>query len=277
MKYFIIYISPAGTTRHVAQRIEKTLCDLTYEVESFDLGARITISDLTARIREAGNDVCLFIGSPVYGCHAVPPVMEFMMQLPDNGKGYSVPFVTYGVVTSGIALHEMGMTLNRKGYTVIGAAKIVAVHSLMWRAHNPLGEGHPDAADNQMIEEMVRKVHGKLSSKPVKVLPLSELDYQPPGVRENMRKVTLEAARQFLPPRQVNTEACTLCGICVEKCPVEALTLDPYPVFGATCFLCYNCVRLCPENAINTDLSKMEAPLKKGAEKTAEPGSKIFF
>jgi len=277
MKSFVIYISPAGTTRQVAQTIGKTLLDLETEVESFDLGARVGIPALMARIEEAGDEACLFIGSPVYAAHAVPPVMEFIAQLPAKGKGFSAPFVTYGVVTSGIALPEMGAALNEKGYTVIGAAKVLAVHSLTWCAEHPLGEGHPDDADTWMVNEMVRKVLDKLSTKPVKALPLSELDYQPVPAREGMKKVTMAAARQFLPPRQVNTEICTKCKICVEKCPAGALVLDPYPVFGETCFLCYNCVRLCPEKAINADLSKMAEQLRKGAEKTGEPGSRVFL
>lgn len=54
---------------------------------------------------------------------------------------FDVPFVTWGGACSGISLYEMGKELLNKRFTVLGAAKILAVHSLMWQLENPLGKG----------------------------------------------------------------------------------------------------------------------------------------
>ena len=44
---------------------------------------------------------------------------------------------------------------------------------------------------------------------------------------------------------------CSLCGICVEKCPFAALTVEENAIVaGDTCRMCGLCVRLCPEKAI---------------------------
>ena len=278
MDTFIIYISPAGTTREVAHTIEKTCQVLGHTVRSFDLGNKIKVSEVVKCIKETKGKLCLFIGSPVYACHAVPPIMEMISQLPERSESYSVPFVTYGVVTSGIALREIANMLNGKGYHVIGAAKILTVHSLMWQLKNPLGAGHPDEIDKKMIGDLVKKVDEKCNVKPVRGLSLSQLNYQPEALRNAMEQITLDVAREMLPSRQVNQERCTKCGICADTCPVEAITCDPYPTFGKKCFLCYTCMRLCPENAIEADFSQVEGFLReKTKEFTEQPPKEIFL
>ena len=270
MNAFVIYCSPAGSTQHAAEVIGKTLADLGQAPVMIDLCDTKNAAAVKTQISESSQDSLLFIGSPGYAFHAVPPVMEFIEQLPDTCKGYSVPFVTWGAVTSGIALHEMGKLLNEKGYPVIGAAKIVAAHSLMWQFAHPLGEGRPDAVDDQKVEEMVKKIDAKLKAPSVRIVPLSKLNYQPEEVYNAMSKLSIRAARQMLPQRQVIKESCTKCPVCSEICPVGAITLNPYPCFGESCIVCYNCMRLCPEKAIAADFSPMEDWLKQKAKEFDE-------
>lgn len=46
-------------------------------------------------------------------------------------------------------------------------------------------------------------------------------------------------------------QKCSLCGLCVEKCPFQALTMERDGiVVGDTCRMCGLCVRHCPEQAI---------------------------
>ena len=276
-KALIVYSSPAGTTRHVAQVIETVLNDLGCKSEVNDLGNRNDHSKLNSQIKHLVNGCCLWIGSPVYAGHAVPPITDFISQLPVSKGGYAVPFVTWGGVSSGVALHEMGEVLGEKGYIVLGAAKVLAVHSMMWQFKNPLGEGHPDSEDDTMIEGLVGEVNAKLLSDAKKAIPLEDLNYQPKEVQEAMKKVNIEMAKQMLPPRQLDEEACTKCGVCEEECPAQAIKCDPYPKFGDACFVCYNCVRLCEEGAIKTDLSQIEGMLKERAAKNQErPLSQVF-
>jgi len=273
----IVYSSPAGTTRHVSQVIYNTGKDLGYEPKMFDLGNRDERSKLHSEVKALGTDCCLWIGSPVYAGHAVPPILDFIAQLPQSRGSYAVPFVTWGAVTSGIALHEMGKMLYEKGYTVLGAAKVVAVHSMMWDFENPLGKGHPDAEDDAMIEGLVGKVHTKLLSNNIQPIHLGDLNYQPKEIQESMQKINIKLVKEMLPPRHLDEEACTQCGTCVEVCPAGAITCDPYPQFGEECFLCYNCVRLCEAGALKTDLSQIENRLQERAKNMAEqPLSQIM-
>jgi len=277
-KAFVVYCSPAGATRHVAQIMENNLTSLGNEVTSFDMGKNHDVSSILSQLRSAPDRTCLYIGSPVYVSHAVPPIMEFIAELPDAANCYAVPFVTWGGASSGIALHEMSELLNEKGFTVLGAAKILATHSLMWRSNDPLGQGHPDGNDDTMIGDLLLNVSEKLAAKQIKPLPLSELAYQPKDVHEAMEKRTLKEASLHFPKRQVLEASCTKCGICEEMCPVGALTCTPYPDFGPSCFFCFNCVRLCPETAIQADFSATEERIRERAQTFAErPFSKVFL
>jgi ferredoxin len=277
IKSLIVYLSPAGTTRHVSQVIDKKLKELGCEAELYDLGNREDTTKLNGKIKDGLNDCCLWVGTPVYAGHAVPQITNYMSGLPQGEGNCAVPFVTWGAVTSGLALYEMGKVFSDKGYSVLGAAKVVAVHSMMWRSNDPLGGGHPDTGDDRMIEDLVVSVHAKLKGDAINALALDTLNYQPQSVQEWLQTVNIEAAKTMLPPLQLVEEACTKCGICEKECPAFAITLDPYPTFGDACILCYNCVRLCEDDAIRSDLSQMEVMLKgKVAEQPEAPPSQVF-
>ncbi|GBC62472.1 4Fe-4S ferredoxin [Desulfonema ishimotonii] len=276
-KIFIVYCSPAGATRHVAEVIENQAGELGAETVLLDLGTKADSAPVTAQIAAAGENACLFIGSPVYASHAVPPVTDFINGLPEKTGASAVPFVTWGAVTSGIALHDMGKKLGEKGFRLAGAAKVVAPHSMMWRSEDPLGKGHPDADDDRMLREMVAEICKKTGNADFPELSLTELAYQPEAAREQMEKSSLAAAKGHLPKREVDTGLCNECGTCAEVCPVDAITFSPWPEFGDRCICCYNCVRECPETAIKADFSKLEQGIRVKAEKFVEqPLTRIF-
>jgi len=276
-KALIIYCSPAGSTEHVARVIKRRIETLKTPVTMLDLGKERDLPFIINQLSDARDNLCLYVGSPVYASHAVPPVMEFISLLPAAASGYSVPFVTWGGVSSGIALSAMAKSLEAKGHTVLGAAKVLAKHSLMWAAEAPLGENHPDAGDDRLVEELVEKVHAKLESGSPVGLPLSSLHYQPAEFRAGMEKMSLEAARAKLPSKEVNEGRCNRCGLCLEQCPVEAISLSPYPRFSPSCICCFNCVRLCPEGAITADLSTVFDRFRnRSREFNEQPSTEIF-
>ena len=278
LKSFIVYSSPAGTTRHVALIIAGTLKGIGSDAHLRDLGKRSDSSELEKHMKELSNDCCLWIGTPVYAGHAVPSITSFISRLPKGNGSYVVPFVTWGAVTSGVALHEMGTLLSEKGYILLGAAKIGAVHSMMLQCKNPLGVGHPDAQDDQMVKNLVEAVSSKIQSGSPQPLSLQHLNYQPREVQEWLEKMNMGAAKKTLPPLKLVEEKCTRCGICEKECPADAIRLEPYPRFGDACFLCYNCYRLCEEGAIACDLFPVEKMLKeKSAQNPELPLTKVFI
>lgn len=274
-KAAIVYCSPNGATRHIAGIIKEELERSGISVLCADLGTGDDISPIMAEA-EKGN-LCLFTGSPVYANHPVPPVMRFISKLPESDNAWAAPFVTWGAVSSGIALYDMGKALMDKGFALAGAAKTAAVHSMMWRSENPLGQGRPNEEDENMIREFVSQIVKKLTSGTLQPLSLSDLAYQPEPVHREMEKVSLELAKGHMPARSLNADLCTKCLICLEICPVEAITLTPYPQFSDECICCFQCAKNCPEEAIEVDLSQIEGYIRNRAEEMNEQPLTAFF
>lgn len=268
--------SPSGSTHRVARRIESELIRLGAEVFSYDLGASRGKTEALARIRADGI-VGLFLGSPVYKDLTAPTVMAFIEALPEARGIFVVPFVTWGGVSCGIALWQMGRTLAAKGYTLAGAVSVPAVHSLMWSCEHALGRGHPSPEDEAAVAELVNKVFAGFKENRLQGVSPDALDEQPPERGEEMkRKIAQEPVRI---PKELNRDACTQCGLCAEACPAEAVVLSPWPEFTSACMDCMTCHRLCPEHAIEiSTLSAVHDRIRKRAanfQETLVP--RIFF
>ncbi|MBS3749111.1 MAG: 4Fe-4S binding protein [Candidatus Thermoplasmatota archaeon] len=53
-------------------------------------------------------------------------------------------------------------------------------------------------------------------------------------------------------PAKVDEDTCIACGVCVDACPVDAITLDDKAKVDAdTCTECGACVDECPVDAIS--------------------------
>lgn len=82
-----------------------------------------------------------------------------------------------------------------------------------------------------------------------------------PYIKEIGSRVLLAPSR-FLP--EVNAETCTLCGVCIDACPVKALSFaqaggrDSVQVKEDLCIGCGQCAYRCPEEAI--DLKEIRNP-----------------
>ncbi|HSQ83188.1 MAG TPA: EFR1 family ferrodoxin [Desulfobacterales bacterium] len=279
-KGFIVYFSPAGSTRHVAEVIEKQFLTLGAEVSSFDLAecSKDVATVISHQMEASNGKSCLFVGSPVYVSHAVPPVMEFIAELKEDIGAFAVPFVTWGGACSGISLYEMGKELIGRGFTLLGAAKILALHSLMWKLDDPLGKGHPDADDDRMVAELVNHVNQQTQVDSSKGIKLSDLAYQTRENHKEMEKISLQTAKAHMPERTIDTERCNQCEVCSDVCPADAVTFTPYPEFEDGCVFCFTCMKECPEKAINVDLSGIWQRIRDRAAFFSErPYTQVFY
>jgi len=275
-KVFIVYFSPAGSTRRVARVMEKRFKELGTEPSFFDLAKNSELPQLISE--QIRGDSCLIVGSPVYVSHAAPPIMQFIAGLSPVASASAVPFVTWGGASSGIALFEMARELQKKGFKILGAAKVMAVHCLMWQLEDPLGQDHPNSEDERMVEELIDEINRKMQSHSSRGIDLSDLAYQKEEIHGEMEKMSLEIAKSHMPVREVDEELCNQCEICGEVCPTAAVAFVPYPAFGETCIYCFSCMRSCPEKAIKANLSEIWRLIRDRAEFFKEsPKTKIFL
>lgn len=273
---FLVWLSPAGTTRHVADVITGRLQSHGIAVYACDLARPDAVKKMEAAMAAAPGRACVFAGSPVYAMHAVPQAMEMIAALPPaRPRDTAAPFATWGAVSSGLALQEMSVALTARGYAIAGAVAVVAVHSLLWQAPRPLGEGRPDGDDDRVIEGFVDGIVEKMIAGSFDSV---RLDYQPPEASGAMQQMSLAAAGAVLPVRSVNMQRCVQCDVCCAACPVGAISLDPGPVFGLQCIHCYTCMRVCPHQAIEADLSGLPGFLAAKAQQSHEkPQSRAFL
>jgi len=277
MNFFVVYISPAGTTRRAAGIIRDELAARDRDCVSVDLGDREARAGRAGLQAAAARDACLFIGSPVYAGHAVPAVMDFIAELPRGSSCCSVPFVTWGAVSSGVALFEMAKALEAQGYPAAAAAKIVAEHSLLWQSGSPLGRGRPDADDGRRVRKMVQGVLESMNGCPAGCVSPDALNYQSEPVQKKFAGLSVSAARKVLPQIVLDRDRCTLCGQCAAACPVDALSLDDGPIFDDSCIACYNCLRACPEHALQADFSQMQAGLEQRRREFGETCETVVY
>ncbi len=271
-KDLIVFISPAGATRKVVNAIADRLTELRRQFEILDLGAnneqalKLSISDI---FKDGG---CLWVGSPIYTQHALPQITRFLSSLPQLKGRYAVPFVTYGRVSSGIGLYEMGKALSGKGLKILGAGKILAVHSMMWNCNNPFGQGHPDRDDESMIKNMVKAVHGKiLKSISMKALTPEDLDYQSKTDKEKFNQADILTTKKAFPPMTFDVDLCNQCMECKTNCPAQNISFKPDLRYGDMCILCYNCVRYCEAGALKNDIfNVIEEGLRSRASEFSE-------
>ncbi|MEN8781980.1 MAG: hypothetical protein ABF292_12840 [Desulfobacterales bacterium] len=201
-KALLVYCSPAGSTAHVARIMRQKIAALETPVTMIDLSDYPDVDFIIPQLFDALDNICLYIGSPVYAAHPIPPVMEFIARMPQAKNGFSAPFVTWGAVTSGIALYEMGAALAQKGYPILGAAKVLSRHSMMWAVDTPLGADHPNAEDDRMIETLLQAVADKLRKTDPPTLAPSVLDYQAQSLRDQMAQESFEQAKTRFPPQK---------------------------------------------------------------------------
>lgn len=275
---FIAYCSPAGSTRHVAEVIAASLKEKSVDVHQLDLGIVKSPSRFIDTLQATGEGVCLFVGSPVYRDMAVPPVMAFIDNLPTVAGVSAVPFVTWGGAFSGIALWQMGRALVSKGFQLVGAAKVLAVHSMMWPSARPVGQGHPDADDDRHVAGLIERVVARLSQADVTSLPVDALDYHPEAFVAEIKKKLGQP--WMIIPKTIDEDKCTQCAICKQICPVSAVALDPWPVFDQNCFDCFNCIRECPEEAIvpAVTLDQIESMIRERVARFDEqPPTQLFY
>lgn len=277
-KIFIVYCSPAGSTRHVAKVIENTLTPLAGEVHCLDLGQKGGHDDFIDLVVKSGPNDCLFVGSPVYRDMAIPLVMKFINSLPNIDSCHAAPFITWGGAFSGIALWQMGRALKKIGFRLAGGAKVLAVHSMMWNCNEPIGQCHPDSTDDEFVDTFAREIHTHISSGEIESLSLEKLDY-------NSAKQTTDIKKKLgqpwlIIPKTVDKDKCTQCAVCEDVCPVNAIELADYPKFSNDCFDCFNCIRLCPEDAIIPAIGSEQIHdiiLKRAVKYNEKPLTQIFI
>ena len=267
MKAAIIVFSPTGNTLKVARMLEKNL---------EENGVRVQLLDITRngalfhgkRYKSILNDnvkehEVLFIGAPVYAHHMQYNMLDLIKSLPKADERWgelAVPFVTYGGVSSGVALYEAAKLLKKTGRIVICAMKINAFHVMSRILPTNHNMGMPGAEAIPLIGEITNRITGISSG--IRKDITKELDYQSAGNKIKSKLIFREKLWQkhFYPELKYEDSLCRGCVTCVSVCPLQRLELkDERVSIGkntAACIHCTQCVSACPAGALEFDCDK---------------------
>lgn len=223
MNVYKMVFSPTGGTMKAADMVAQTLAD---EVTLVDL----CDSKKDFRSLVLNEDDVAVIAVPSYGGRVPTTAVARLSKCRGNGAR-AVLMAVYGNRAYEDTLLELQDTVKEAGFKVVAAIAAVAEHSI---AHQ-FATGRPDAQDQQLLETFAQSIKEKLASGELSAPHL-------PGNRP------YKTSSVSMVPKA--TKACVSCGLCAQKCPVQAIDrLYPQNVDKKACISCMRCVTICPQHA----------------------------
>jgi len=220
----LIYFSPTGTTRKVAEAIAQ------------GLGAsKVVHYDITlpsSKFATVLTDGVAIIGIPVYAGR-VPELCLQRLQEITATQILAVLVALYGNREFDDALVELRDLSAAKGFQVVAAGAFIGEHSFSTLAQ-PIAAGRPDAKDLKRAVQFGRQVAEKLMRGNADT---PDMDGHVPYK---------ERPKSGGKAPKTDDEQCTLCGKCAEVCPSGVITVDLSVTTNAeNCILCCACVKAC--------------------------------
>lgn len=214
-----IIFSPTGGTEKVARIISKQWSEST---------TKIDLSDPKTDFSECAinKEDCVLIAMPSFGGRAPAVAIERLKKISGNGAKCTLVCV-YGNRAYEDTLAEMEDAATECGFQVVAAVAAVAQHSIIPK----YAANRPDSSDEKQLEQFAQQIAGR-----------TEAAAAIPGNRPYKK-----AGSAGLVPKP--SKDCVKCGVCVKKCPVQAIDPVKFTADSKKCISCMRCVKLCPHNA----------------------------
>lgn len=263
MKVAIILFSPSGNTNRAGELLKAQLENNSIATQLINIAGDqdyFLSSDKRSYLENIvlSHNV-LMIGSPVYAHHLQYHVQELIQSLPRPDQKWgniAMPFITYGGISSGIALEEASKLLRKSGRIVTAGMKISSSH------HMTKAFFKEEFNNNQPIETIMQTIDALV--RRITVYPAQLSQKHSAKLKYQSRKKYLVANIVFkekewhdkkYPKIFVEKNLCTKCGRCSLVCPVCHLTQDfnndVVENADSPCIHCFNCVFSCPQRAIH--------------------------
>lgn len=226
-KASVVYFSPTDSTKNVALQV---LAGFEMPTEVVDLTAH---SNVLEKENYAYDEVAIF-ATAVHGGR-VPTVFMNKLQSISGRNTPVVLIVTYGNRDYEDALLEMKDFVEKRGFIVIGAAAVIAEHSIM----RSVATDRPNLDDVVEINNFTNQLLFKIEQGD----DIVDMDVEVPG---NFPYRIYSG----VPLKPKASRKCDKCGECATLCPVEAISVaNPSKTDKDTCISCLRCVKVCKNSA----------------------------
>ena len=214
-----IIFSPTGGTEKVAHLLGQQWSENPVKIDLSDARPDFTQCEISP------EDMVL-IAMPSFGGRAPAVAIERLKKIAGNGAKCTLVCV-YGNRAYEDTLVEMEDAAKECGFRVIAAVAAVAEHSILPQ----YAANRPDASDEKQLADFAAKIAVKDSE--ITSIP-GNRPYKKSGGAGLVPKPTKE---------------CVKCGLCAEKCPVQAIDPASFAADPKLCIGCMRCVKQCPKNA----------------------------
>ena len=263
MKILILVFSPAGSTVKVSRILEQKLAAKGHSVQLCDITRNKKIfkdSDPSVFFaKEIKEHDVICVGSPVYEKHLEYYVRRFMEQLPmpDARWGkFAVPFVTYGGISSGIALSESISIFKKRGRKTVACMKLESSHIKTKRLKTRVNENMPGDEALPYIEALADRIDS-LKNLSVKALLVKKSSLKCHGLREKIFCALMKERKlhkNVYPQFTIDKNKYSKCFACVSACCIQRIeNKNGAPFMDGTqpeCIHCFSCVNACSADAI---------------------------
>lgn len=249
----LVFFSPTHTSAKIARAVG----------DGIGMGRRME-TDLT--LDESADPIEItnaltVIAAPVYGGRVAPVALKRLKRLKGNNAP-AILIAVYGNRDYEDALIELRDTAVELGFTPLSAGAFIGEHSYS-TTNMPIAAGRPDASDLQIAFQFGQDSLNKLIEKTAVTSPELQAACK---LKSLGGKLSILLSSFFIkgtspykivqagkPACPVCTEACFVCGECVEVCPTHAISISKDGSQIETdinrCIKCCTCVKECPNEA----------------------------
>ena len=249
----LVFFSPTHTSAKIARAVG----------DGIGMGRRME-TDLT--LDESADPIEItnaltVIAAPVYGGRVAPVALKRLKRLKGNNAP-AILIAVYGNRDYEDALIELRDTAVELGFTPLSAGAFIGEHSYS-TTNMPIAAGRPDASDLQIAfhfgQDSLKKLKEKTTITSPELQAICKLKSLDDKLSILLSSFFIKGTSPYKivqagkPACPVCTEACFVCGECVEVCPTHAISISKDGSKIETdvnrCIKCCACVKECPNEA----------------------------